>query len=58
VFAGELTGGEPGGDHETDGVGFFPADDLPPLSHRRTPDRVIAAIFAHHADPSLPAWFE
>jgi ADP-ribose pyrophosphatase YjhB (NUDIX family) len=58
VFSGELTGGEAGGDHETDGVGFFPADDLPPLSHRRTPDRVVAAIFAHHTDPNLPALFE
>jgi ADP-ribose pyrophosphatase YjhB (NUDIX family) len=58
VFCGEVTGGEAGGDHETDGVGFFTADDLPPLSHRRTPDRVIAAIFAHRADPSTPALFE
>ena len=58
VFAGEVTGGEAGGDHETDGVGFFTAEDLPPLSHRRTPDRVVAAAFARHADPSLPALFE
>jgi ADP-ribose pyrophosphatase YjhB (NUDIX family) len=58
VFCGELTGGEAGGDHETDGVGFFAADDLPPLSPRRTPDRVVAAIFAHRADPSTPALFE
>ncbi|MGQ0463878.1 MAG: NUDIX hydrolase N-terminal domain-containing protein [Sporichthyaceae bacterium] len=58
VFSGTVVGGEAGGDHETDGVGFFAADDLPPLSHRRTPDRVVAAAFAHHADPSLPALFE
>lgn len=58
VFSGEVVGGEAGGDHETDGVGFFAAEDLPPLSHRRTPDRVVAAAFAHHGDSSLPALFE
>ena len=58
VFSGEVVGGEAGGDHETDGVGFYAQDELPPLSHRRTPDRVIAAAFAHRADPSLPALFE
>jgi len=55
VFSGVVVGGEAGGDHETDGVGFFAADALPPLSHRRTPDRVVEAAFAHHADPTLAA---
>lgn len=58
VFLGEVTGGEAGGDHETDGVGFYSRDDLPPLSHRRTPDRVVDAVFAHYADRTLPAFFE
>jgi len=58
VFAGELTGGAAGGDHETDGVGFYAADEIPPLSHRRTPRRVIEAVFAHRADPSTPAVFD
>jgi ADP-ribose pyrophosphatase YjhB (NUDIX family) len=58
VFAGVLTGGTAGGDHETDGVGFYAPDQLPPLSHRRTPHRVLSAAFAHHADPSLPALFD
>jgi ADP-ribose pyrophosphatase YjhB (NUDIX family) len=58
VFSGEVVGGEAGGDHETDGVGFYRQSELPPLSHRRTPDRVIAAAFAHRADPTLPALFE
>ena len=58
VFAGEVTGGEAGGDHETDGVGFFARDEIPPLSGRRTPDRVVDAVFAHRADPALPALFE
>ncbi len=58
VFAGEITGGEAGGDHETDGVGFYTRENLPPLSHRRTPDRVVAAVFAHRAYPSVPALFE
>jgi ADP-ribose pyrophosphatase YjhB (NUDIX family) len=58
VFVGEVTGGEAGGDHETDGVGFYAADEVPPLSHRRTPRRVLDAAFAHRADPGLPAIFE
>jgi ADP-ribose pyrophosphatase YjhB (NUDIX family) len=58
VFSGELVGGEAGGDHETDGVGFFAADDLPPLSPRRTPTRVVDAVFAHWLDPGRPAVFE
>jgi ADP-ribose pyrophosphatase YjhB (NUDIX family) len=58
VFTGDVIGGEAGGDHETDGVGFYLREELPPLSHRRTPDRVIDAVFAHRADPSLPALFE
>ncbi|GAA0627481.1 NUDIX hydrolase [Sporichthya brevicatena] len=58
VFAGDIIGGEAGGDHETDGVGFYTRDQLPPLSHRRTPDRVVDAIFAHRADPTRPALFE
>jgi ADP-ribose pyrophosphatase YjhB (NUDIX family) len=58
VFSGEVSGGEAGGDHETDGVGFFGRDMLPPLSGRRTPDRVIDAVFAHRADPTRPAVFE
>jgi ADP-ribose pyrophosphatase YjhB (NUDIX family) len=58
VFRGELVGGEAGGDHETDGVGFFAPDDLPPLSPRRTPTRVVDAVFAHWRDPRRPAVFE
>lgn len=58
VFAGDLAGGEAGGDHETDGVGFFARDELPPLSGRRTPDRVVDAVFAHRTDPARAAVFE
>jgi ADP-ribose pyrophosphatase YjhB (NUDIX family) len=58
VFRGELVGGAAGGDHETDGVGFFAVDDLPPLSLRRTPMRVVEAVFAHWRDPSRPAVLE
>jgi ADP-ribose pyrophosphatase YjhB (NUDIX family) len=58
VFRAELVGGTAGGDHETFGVDFFPPDALPPISSRRTPPRVIAAVFAHWADPSRPAVFE
>jgi ADP-ribose pyrophosphatase YjhB (NUDIX family) len=58
VFRAELAGGEAGGDHETDGVGFFAADDLPPLSPRRTPARVMDAVLAHWRDPGRAAVFE
>lgn len=41
-FLCELTGGEAGTSLETDAVGFFPLDDLPPLSLGRTlPDDVM-----------------
>jgi ADP-ribose pyrophosphatase YjhB (NUDIX family) len=58
VFRAELTGGQAGGDHETDGVGFFAAPGLPPLSSRRTPGRVVDAVFSHWHDPGRAAIFE
>jgi ADP-ribose pyrophosphatase YjhB (NUDIX family) len=58
VFRGDLVGGEAGGDHETDGVGFFAARDLPPLSARRTPNRVLDAVFAHWRDRGRPPILE
>jgi ADP-ribose pyrophosphatase YjhB (NUDIX family) len=58
VFRCRLAGGEPGGDHETDGVGFFPVDELPPLSPRRTPPRVVDAVLAHWHDPHRATVFE
>jgi ADP-ribose pyrophosphatase YjhB (NUDIX family) len=58
VFRGELVGGEAGGDHETDGVGFFARGELPPLSARRTPVRVVDAVFGHWHDPGRATVFE
>jgi ADP-ribose pyrophosphatase YjhB (NUDIX family) len=60
VFAGEIVGTDgPGGDgHETDGVDFFPADALPPLSVRRVTESQIAALFGLHAATEAPTLFD
>ena len=58
VFAGRIVGGTAGGDHETDEVGFFAIDDLPPLCRYRTPLRVLAEAFDHAAAPSRSSFFE
>ncbi len=66
VFAGRvvsgradgMAGGVPGGDGETDAVGFFPSDRIPLLCGHRTRARVLAEAFAHAADPDRPALFE
>lgn len=58
LFAGRVIGGAPGGDHETDAVGFFAIDDLPPLCSHRTPRRVLEEAFTHWNLPELPAHFE
>jgi ADP-ribose pyrophosphatase YjhB (NUDIX family) len=58
LFAGRIVGGTAGGDHETDGVGFFAVDDLPPLCRYRTPLRVLAEGFEHWAAPDRSSFFE
>lgn len=58
VFAGRIVGGTARVDHETDAVGFFAAEDLPPLCAYRTPLRVAAEVFDHWADPDRPSRFE
>lgn len=45
-------------DGETTGVGFFPADRLPPLSTRRCTAEQLALLWRHHADPRLPTAFD
>ncbi len=58
VFLCELTGGEAATSDETQDVGFFPFDELPPLSHNRTNDKHIKEIIAHLKDPSRPTYFD
>lgn len=53
----------PGGEEfqpnvEVSAVGYFPPDDLPPLSRNRTSVEQVALMFAHYADPSLPTVFD
>ncbi|MBN1963782.1 MAG: NUDIX hydrolase [Anaerolineae bacterium] len=57
-FICELTGGAASGSIETDGVGFFLPDALPPLDPGRTLPGQVALCFAHHADPTLPTVFD
>jgi ADP-ribose pyrophosphatase YjhB (NUDIX family) len=57
-FICELTGGAPATNHETDEVGFFREDTLPPLSLSRTLPHQIARLFAHYRNPHWPADFE
>ena len=54
VLAARVVGGAPAMSSETDEVGWFPRDALPPLSVGRNSARLLARVFAHHDDPSLP----
>jgi ADP-ribose pyrophosphatase YjhB (NUDIX family) len=58
IFLCELTGGEARPSDETLGAGFFPFDDLPPLSTSRTHQRHLAEVQAHLKDPERPAAFD
>jgi ADP-ribose pyrophosphatase YjhB (NUDIX family) len=57
-FICEITGGEPRGSHETDGVDFFDVDALPELSLGRTTEAQIRRMREHHLDRSLPTDFD
>jgi ADP-ribose pyrophosphatase YjhB (NUDIX family) len=57
-FLCELTGGEPTTSIETDDVGFFQEDRLPPLSIGRVTTSQITRFFEHHRNPDLPTDFE
>ncbi len=57
-FLCELTGGEASTSLETDGVDFFPLDDLPPLSLGRTlPDDVLL-LEQYRQAPERPTYFD
>lgn len=57
-FLCELAGGAARLSYETDGVGFFGADELPTLSLPRVTPEEIGLLFAHRRDPSLPTAFD
>jgi ADP-ribose pyrophosphatase YjhB (NUDIX family) len=54
----ELEGGEPSHSIETDGVGFFKEDELPPLSTGRVTAVQIARFFEHYRHPDWPTDFD
>jgi ADP-ribose pyrophosphatase YjhB (NUDIX family) len=58
VFLCELVGGTPKISDETLDVGFFPFDDLPPLSEHRTNMQHLREVLKHVADPTRPAAFD
>jgi ADP-ribose pyrophosphatase YjhB (NUDIX family) len=53
IFLADLTGGEAKVSHETTDVGFFPLDDLPPLSLGRTLPEEIELAHRHELDRTL-----
>lgn len=54
VVAARLLGGSASTSSETDGVGWFAADELPPLSVGRCSPELLRRVFEHLADPTLP----
>lgn len=57
-FLCELLGGEAATSAETDEVGFFPPENLPPLSIGRVTETQIRRFFQHYHDPTLPTDFD
>lgn len=58
VFLCDLVGGQPRPSSETQDVGFFSLDQLPPLSSARTHERHLAEVMAHVRDPNRAAAFD
>jgi ADP-ribose pyrophosphatase YjhB (NUDIX family) len=58
VFDCEVLGETARDDTETDDVGWFAPDALPPLSPGRTHADQIARLLTVHTDPSAPALFD
>ncbi|MFZ5826245.1 MAG: NUDIX hydrolase [Bacillota bacterium] len=54
----ELVGGQAAHSLETDGVGFFAATDLPPLSVGRVTEQQLDRLFEHYRQPDLPTDFD
>jgi ADP-ribose pyrophosphatase YjhB (NUDIX family) len=57
-FLCEITGGEATSSIETDGVDFFAADQLPPLSTQRITLGQIELMFRHERERALPTTFD
>ena len=53
VLAAHVVGGAPAASSETDEVGWFARDALPPLSLGRNSAALMARVFVHADDPSL-----
>ena len=58
VYLCEITGGEACPSNETEAVGFFDFDDLPPLSSCRTNEAHLAEVRAHIEDDGRPTTFD
>ncbi len=58
VFRLELIGGEAASSMETDGVGFFAENELPPLSTGRVTVKQIHRIYEHYRNSELPTDFD
>jgi ADP-ribose pyrophosphatase YjhB (NUDIX family) len=57
-FLCEVTGGEARGSYETDAVGFFLPDELPPMSLGRSTPRQVARMLHHWRNRELPTDFD
>ncbi len=57
-FLCELLGGSPEISIETEEVGFFPENDLPPLSIGRVTTTQIKRMFEYYRNPDLPTDFD
>jgi ADP-ribose pyrophosphatase YjhB (NUDIX family) len=57
-FRCELIGGEARTSHETEAVGFFGREAIPPLSTGRVTTAQIRRMFEHHDREDLPADFD
>jgi len=53
-----LEGGSPTHSVETDGVGFFGEDEIPPLSEGRVAPGQVRRMFEHLRNPDWPADFD
>ncbi len=58
IFLCDLVGGEARTSSETQDVGFFTFDALPPLSSNRTHERHLAEVRAHLREPGRVAAFD
>ncbi len=58
LFVCEITGGAARLSNETDGVEFFPVEDLPPLSTGRITAEQIQLLHRHYRQSALPTEFD